>query len=136
MISPCTASRAWRSRAGARPPGSIEQLVDERRAERRQVDLELVAGLHLDVVDETHRRGAEEMQVHVAGHAMLLVLEVVVFEVGERVAHVRLAREEGFLPQHRAVAADAAHAFQVRGQRAGVEHRAHAALAQLRMRQQ
>ena len=38
------------------------------------------------------RRGAEEMQMHVAGHAVLPVLEVVVFEVREGVAHVRLRR--------------------------------------------
>ena len=45
-----------------------------------------------DVVDEAHGRGAEEMQMHVARHAMLPVLEVVVLEVGEGVAHVRLRR--------------------------------------------
>ena len=76
------------------------------------------------------------MQMHVTGHAVLPVLEVVVFEVGEGVAHVRFAGEEGLLPEHRAVAADAARAFQVRGQGAGVQHRADAALAQLRVREQ
>ena len=45
-----------------------QQFVDQRRAQRRQVDFELVARLHVDVVDEAHRRGAEEMQVHVARH--------------------------------------------------------------------
>ena len=67
---------------------------------------------------------------------MLLVLEVVVLEVGEGVAHVRLAGEEGFLPQHGAVTPDAADAFEVCGQRAGVQHGPHAALAQFRVRQQ
>ena len=76
------------------------------------------------------------MQMHVARHAMLFVLEVVVLEIGEGVAHVRLAGEKWLLPQHGAVTADAAHAFEMRGQRAGVQHRAHAALAQFRMRQQ
>src|SRR3954468_1640157 len=72
--------------------------VDQRRAQRRQIDLEFVAGLHADVVDEAQRGGAKEMQVDVARHAMLPVLEVVVLEVGDGVAHVALAGEHGLFP--------------------------------------
>jgi hypothetical protein len=67
---------------------------------------------------------------------VLRVLEVVVFEVRERVAHVRLAGEERLLPDHRIVPADAACAFEVGGKGARVEHRSHAAMAQLRVREQ
>ena len=84
------------------------QRIGERRAERGQVDLELVAGFDADAIDEAQRRGAEEVQVHVARHAVLAVLEVVVLEVREAVAHVAFAGEEGLLPEHRAPAADAA----------------------------
>ena len=128
-------SKACPSRAGYGRPGN-QQRIHECRAERRQIHLEDVAGLRLDAVDEAHRRGAEEMQVHVAGHAVLRILEVVILEIRERVAHVRLAREERLLPDHRAIAADAARAFEMGGKRAGVEHRADAALAQLRMGEQ
>ena len=74
----------------ARPPpfipksgGATASGLTQRRAERRQVDLEHSPGSHPDAVGEAQRGGAEEVQVHVAGDAMRRVLEMVVFEVGE-----------------------------------------------------
>ena len=118
------------------PPGSTASRIDERRAQRRQIDLEFIAGLRPDAIDEAQGRRAEEVQVHVARNPVLPVLEVVVLEIGETVAHVAFTRQEGLLPQHLAVAADAAGAFEVRRQLAGVEHGSDAALPQFRVRQQ
>ena len=56
----------------------------------------------------------------VAGAPVRLELEVVVLEVGDRVGHVRLARQEGLLPDHPPAPADARSALDLR--RRGPDH--------------
>ena len=79
------------------------------------------------------RRGAEEMDVNVARAAELRIFELVPFEVGEAVAHVRLAREERLFPDDGAVAPDAAHAFDMLGRRTDEQLGAERRLPKLRM---
>src|SRR3569833_1546820 len=62
--------------------GRDGQRIEERRAERRQLDFELIARLHSNAIRKAERGRAEEMQVNVAGHAVRSVLEVMEFEVG------------------------------------------------------
>ncbi len=57
----------------------------------------------------------EIMDVQVARPPEAVVLEMMVFEVGDGVAHVGLARQEGLLPDHLAATDDAAHALDESG---------------------
>lgn len=111
------------------------QRIAQRRAECRQLDLEHVARLHLHVVGKAQRGGAEEVQVHIARATVRGVLEVVVFQVGQRVAHIVLASDERFFPQHLLATDDAAAAAQVARQLAAAQLRANRADTQLGMRQ-
>ena len=67
----------------------------------------------LDPVGEGQRGGTEVMHVDVARTEELRVLEMVVLEVLQAVAHVVLAGKERLLPEHFAVAQDPALALQV-----------------------
>ncbi len=109
----------YRGRAGLDLEG-----VGERQAEGLGLDLEDVAGLGADAVGEGEGGGAEHVDVQIAGLAEERVLEVVVLEVGDGVAHVGLAGEEGLFPDRLAVAADAARALDVVGQGADQDFRA------------
>src|SRR5687768_10996385 len=73
------------------------------------------------------------MQVNVARTPMRRVFEVVVLEIGDRMAHVVLARHERLFPDHPGSATDAARAFHVRRQGAGPQLRTDRAGAELRM---
>src|SRR4051812_21995059 len=77
----------------------LRQAVTQWESERRRFDLEHIAWLSRHAIGERKRRRAEEMHMHVAGPAEQRILEVVMFEVPDRVRHVGLAREERFLPQ-------------------------------------
>src|SRR3546814_10093133 len=59
---------------------------------------DLVAGLRLDTLAERQRRGAEKMDVDIAGAAEAGIFEMVMFEVADRVRHIRLTRDEGLFP--------------------------------------
>src|SRR5260221_566804 len=109
------------------------QRVYQRSTERGQIHGELVAGLRFDAVGATQRRGSEKMQVYVPGPAMRRVLEVVVFEVRQRMAHVCLAGQEWLFPEQFTAAPDATIPFQMRWQPAGPKFRPDRALAQLRV---
>src|SRR3546814_16463568 len=99
-------------------PGRGTDRVAHRHRERRGFDLEHVAGLRLDTLAERQRRGAEKMDVDIAGAAEAGIFEMVVFEVADRVRHIRLTRDEGLFPDRLAVAHDAAGAFDMIGGRA------------------
>ena len=51
------------------------------------------------------------MHVDIAWVAEQVVFEVVIFQIGDGVAHIVFARQEGLFPQHLAVAVDARHAL-------------------------
>ncbi len=80
------ARRSARNRAAPRASG----LTSGAPSAGRSIS-NVSPGSALDTVDEAQRGGAEEVQVHVARACGARVLEVVVFEVGEGVAHVVLA---------------------------------------------
>src|SRR3546814_6738429 len=80
-------------------PGRGTDRVAHRHRERRGFDLEHVAGLRLDTLAERQRRGAEKMDVDIAGAAEAGIFEMVVFEVADRVRHIRLTRDEGLFPR-------------------------------------
>src|SRR5690349_20893034 len=106
---------------------------DERSPERRKLDFKLIARLDTNAIRKAQRGRAEEMHVHVSRHAMSGIFEMVELEIGERVAHVLLAREKRLFPPYGSSAPNAAAALEVRGQRSGAQLRADAALAQLRV---
>src|SRR3546814_20909732 len=58
-----------------------------------------------------------KMVVDIAGAAEAGIFEMVVFEVADRVRHIRLTRDEGLFPDRLAVAHDAAGAFDMIGER-------------------
>ena len=89
--------------------------IDQRCAEFGLADFENVTRLGANAIGERQGRGAEKVNVHVARAQKLAVLEVVVFEVRQAVAHVGLATEELVLPQHFTVTQDAAGARKVLG---------------------
>ena len=75
------------------------------------------------------------MDVEIARTAEAVILEMMIFEIGQRVAHVGLAGEERLLPDHLAFAANAAHAFDA-GRRIAHEHlRADGRMAELGVRE-
>src|SRR3546814_20878246 len=65
-------------------PGRGTDRVAHRHRERRGFDLEHVAGLRLDTLAERQRRGAEKMDVDIAGAAAAGLFEMGVFEVADR----------------------------------------------------
>src|SRR3546814_6637604 len=71
----------------------------------------------------------------IAGAAEAGIFEMVVFEVADRVRHIRLTRDEGLFPDRLAVAHDAAGAFDMIGERAGQQFGAERGRAQLGMRE-
>ncbi len=79
---------------GAKPAAATASGLTSVAPSAGQLDLELIAGLHLNSVCEAQRRRAEEMQMHVARHAMRSVFEMMELQVGERVTHVPLACQE------------------------------------------
>src|SRR3546814_7904933 len=74
---------------------------DLRQRERRGLDLEHIALARLDPLAERQGRGAEEMDMHVAGAAEQAIFEMMVLEVGDAVRHIRFARQKGLFPQRR-----------------------------------
>src|SRR3546814_3038305 len=79
---------------------------DLRQRERRGLDLEHIALARLDPLAERQGRGAEEMDMHVAGAAEQAIFEMMVLEVGDAVRHIRFARQKGLFPQRPALAYD------------------------------
>src|SRR3546814_18992126 len=71
----------------------------------------------------------------IAGAAEAGIFEMVVFEVADRVRHIRLTRDEGLFPDRLAVAHDAAGAFDMIGELAGQQFGAERGRAQLGMRE-
>src|SRR5206468_12912183 len=88
-----------------------DEPVAQRQRERTRLDFELVPRLRRKPVAEGQGGGPEEMDVNVARAAELRIFELVPLEIGKAVAHVRLSREEGLLPDDRPIAPDSAHAF-------------------------
>src|SRR3546814_10638403 len=76
-----------------------------------------------------------KMVVDIAGAAEAGIFEMVVFEVADRVRHIRLTRDEGLFPDRLAVAHDAAGAFDMIGERAGQQFGAERGRAQLGTRE-
>ncbi|VXB96765.1 hypothetical protein PSEUDO8O_20332 [Pseudomonas sp. 8O] len=109
--------------------------IAQRLAQRIETDLEGIARLRLDAVGERQRRGAEEVHMHIAGTQELAILEVVVLEVLQAVAHVVLTGEELLLPQHLVAPTNTADAGQVTRQLADQHFRAEGTEAQLRVGQ-
>src|SRR5438105_7907377 len=111
------------------------QGIAEGAAEVGEGDAHHVAFCEAYAVTEAEVVGAEEVNVDVAGPAMLLVFEVMMFEVGQRVAHVAFAAGELCLPNNLAAALDrnsAGHSGKIG---AHDQLRSDGALAQLRRRE-
>src|SRR3546814_16420633 len=96
-----------------RPP---RDRVADRQRERRGLDLEHIALARLDPLAERQGRGAEEMDMHVAGAAEQAIFEMMVLEVGDAVRHIRFARQKGLFPQRPAIAYDAADPHDMRSE--------------------
>ncbi len=107
--------------AGCEARRRDRERVDERRAERRQLDLELIARLDADAVREAQRRRAEEMQVHVPGHTVRGVFEMMELEVRERVTHVLSPVRNGFSQRTVSPRRMRLRPSRVRGQRTGAQ---------------
>ena len=69
-----------------------------------KVDLHDVAGRQAHVIAETESTGAVEMDVDIAGLPVHGELEVMMLDVFECMAHVRLAAFDRFFPEQRAFA--------------------------------
>ncbi len=81
----------WQSRVA----GGLGDGVDEGGAEVGGLDLDGVAGLVLPFAGAVAElAGAEEMEVDIAGVAVLGILEVMIFQVRQRVGHVFFAGEK------------------------------------------
>ena len=65
--------------------------VAQRPAEAIELYFHPITILELDAVTEAERVRAEEVHMHIARLAMVLKLEVVMFEIRQAVAHVPLA---------------------------------------------
>src|SRR5690242_3642828 len=87
--------------------------VAEGRAELRGGDFEDIPGLGLDAGNEAQRGGAKVVDVEVAGTPEVGVFEMVMLDIGDGVAHVRLAGQERRGPELLAVADDARRALDV-----------------------
>ena len=121
------------TRTGARRLRRPGEAVAQRQREGRRRNLEDVALPRLDAVGEGQGRGAEEVDVDVAGAPEQGIFEMVVLEVGEAVRHVRLAAQEGLLPQDLPVAQDPAGAAQILRQIADQQFRSQRGRTQLGM---
>ena len=75
------------------------------------------------------------MHMDVAGLAEDRVFEMMMLEIGDRMRHVGLARQERLFPERLAIAQDARRAANVGRQVADQDFRAEGGVAQLRMRQ-
>ena len=71
-----------------------------------KVDLHDVAGRQAQVIAEAESTGAIEMDMDIARPPVHGKLEVMMLNVFERVAHVRLAASDRFFPKQRAFAVD------------------------------
>ena len=56
------------------------------------------------------------MDMDIAGLAEQRIFEVMMFQIGDAVRHIGLARQKRFFPQNRAVADDPAGAAHIRGE--------------------
>src|SRR5215217_2746425 len=83
------------------------QGITQRPAKQWHVDLEQVAIARLKAGAEADAIRAKEVNVDIAGSAEEFVLEVVLLQVGDRVAHIRLASLERAAPNDRSVAPNA-----------------------------
>jgi len=84
----------------------------------------MVTGLRANAVGKRQGSGAKKVDMHIARAQELAVFEVVIFEVFQAVAHVGFAAEKLALPQHLAIAHDAAAASQMLRQLANPQFRA------------
>src|SRR6185437_11558411 len=82
------------------------ERIAERPAEAIEADLHRVAVFETNARAETERVGAEEVDMEIAGVAMEVELEMVVFDVGEAVAHVGLAGLDRARPDGLTIAFD------------------------------
>ena len=64
--------------------GDLERIA-QRAPEQRGLNLENVTGPRLNTGPKANAIGAEEMHVDIARPPELVILEVVVFEIGQRV---------------------------------------------------
>jgi hypothetical protein len=85
--------------SGAKAAGTRNDAIDQRRAELGLADFEDVARLRR-MPSANDRVAVPKNDMYVARTQELAVFEVVVFEVGQAVAHVRLAAEKLLLPKH------------------------------------
>src|SRR5690606_14828105 len=72
----------------------LRQPVDQRIAEWLGGNLEPVASFRLNTFREGQGRRAEEVNMNVARTAEQLIFEMVMFQIGDGVRHVRFARQE------------------------------------------
>ena len=93
----------------------LDLVVDQRCAELGLTDFEDITRLRTNAVCKRQCRRPEEVDVHIPRTQELTVLEMVVFEVFQAVAHVRFATEKLVLPQHFAITQDTTGACKVLG---------------------
>lgn len=77
--------------------------VSQRPAVDLGRDLHDVAILQANIVAKTQAISPEEMHVNVTCSAMSRVLEMMVLDILEAVAHCRVSAAEGFAPQRDAI---------------------------------
>ena len=70
--------------------------IAERSSETIELNFHEVSITEAYAFTETQQTGAEIMHVHVSGTAVDVELEMVMFDVGEAVAHLRFARANRF----------------------------------------
>ncbi len=107
------------------------QPIAQWPAERGGRNLEYVSDAGFNLFGEAAGRRPEEMHVHVPGIPEIPILEVVVLQIGDRMAHVYIAGEPFFGPYFVAFAQQPGAASHGRRQLPDQQLRTEAALAQL-----
>src|SRR5690606_19312947 len=111
------------------------QGVAQRPAEEGRRDFEHVAHGRLDAIRTAQRAGPVEIDMHVSRPAKSDIFEMMMLQIGDGVAHIRLAREE-FLPPYRLpVPQDLRSARDMRRKFPDQQFRSVGTLPELRMRQ-
>ena len=90
---------AWSLQSGHQERRSRRhaQAISQRKQEGVGFDFEHIAGLRLDARAEGQGRGAEEMHMHVARPAEAFIFEMMRLQIGDAVAHIVFARQEGLV---------------------------------------
>lgn len=91
--------------------GDILERIAQGCAKGLSSNLEDIAVFRLDAIGHGERCRSEVMDMQIARPTEAVILEVVIFEVGQSMAHIGFACQEGLLPDRFALAQDAAHAL-------------------------